>query len=67
MNPSMTELNMNEMEQANGGSLLDSLGRIRDTAICVLVQNKVTWKKPIGLTVTGIYAIGKGVVKEITG
>ena len=33
MNTSIMELNMNELEQVNGGSFLDPLSRIGDTII----------------------------------
>ena len=65
MNTNTMELNLNEMEQVNGGSLYESLMRICESASRGAEGG--TWTEPLSVCIGGAYGFCKGVYHEIAG
>ena len=66
MNTNTMELNLKEMETVNGGSLIESLKRIKDATVIYFVREFKDCNEPIGLTVGSLCCLGKGIIHEIT-
>ena len=67
MNTNTMELNMNELEQVNGGSFLDALSRIGDTIIIThALKNKQKRTDPLQIAASAVTGFVRGVYNEIT-
>ena len=66
MNTNTMELSLKEMENVNGGSLIDSLKRIKDASAIYFVREFRGCNEPIGLAVGSLCCLGKGIIHEIT-
>ena len=66
MNTNTIELNLKEMDSVNGGSLIDSLKRIKDASAIYFLKGFRNCNEPIGLTVGSLCCLGKGIIHEVT-